>query len=196
MDKQCLLIQGICRAIATETEKWVILSVTGRNWTKDIYIGGHRHRSQCRRYPTFDIDICYSDIGDKYVGLKNVIPILEVFRYQHQSSFRYPILKKQKYFSVLIRTLSLGTVSKLYNINLLWLSVSLGMSDIGYLINFCSDIMSDSALSVRYRKFRYQAQSDSADHGYQTKCPPVDICRLRVIAGTESRKYTSWDQLW
>jgi hypothetical protein len=33
--------------------------------------------------------------------------------------------------------------------------------------------MSDSALSVRYRKFRYQAQSDIADHGYRTKCPPM-----------------------
>jgi hypothetical protein len=33
--------------------------------------------------------------------------------------------------------------------------------------------MSDSALSVRYRRFRYQAQSDIADHGYRTKCPPM-----------------------
>jgi hypothetical protein len=40
-----------------------------------VSMGGHRHRSQCRRYPISDIDICYSDIGDKYVGLKNVIPI-------------------------------------------------------------------------------------------------------------------------
>jgi hypothetical protein len=31
------------------------------------------------RHPTSDIDICYSDIGDKYVGLKNVILISEVF---------------------------------------------------------------------------------------------------------------------
>jgi hypothetical protein len=38
-------------------------------------IGGHRHRSRCRRYTTSDIDICYSDIGDKDVGLKNGIPI-------------------------------------------------------------------------------------------------------------------------
>jgi hypothetical protein len=45
-------------------------------------IGGHRHRSQCRQYPISDIDICYPDIGDKYVGLKNVIPILVVFRYR------------------------------------------------------------------------------------------------------------------
>jgi hypothetical protein len=34
-----------------------------------------------------DIAICYSDIGDKYVGLKNVIPISEVFQ--------YPTLKKK-----------------------------------------------------------------------------------------------------
>ncbi len=33
--------------------------------------------------------------------------------------------------------------------------------------------MSDSALSVRYRKIQYQAQSDIADHGYRTKCPPM-----------------------
>jgi hypothetical protein len=33
--------------------------------------------------------------------------------------------------------------------------------------------MSDSVLSVQYRKFRYQAQSDIADHGYRTKCPPM-----------------------
>ncbi len=67
-----------------------------KHW--DICIGGHRHRSQCRRYPTSDIDICYSDIGDKNVGLKNDIPISEVFRYRHQSSFRYPTLKKKIYF--------------------------------------------------------------------------------------------------
>jgi hypothetical protein len=41
-----------------------------------FFIGGHRHRSQCRQYLTSDINICYSDIGDKYVGLKNVIPII------------------------------------------------------------------------------------------------------------------------
>jgi hypothetical protein len=42
-----------------------------------------------------DIDICYSDIEDKNAGLKNIIPISEVFRYRHQSSFRYPTLKKK-----------------------------------------------------------------------------------------------------
>ncbi len=33
--------------------------------------------------------------------------------------------------------------------------------------------MSDSALSVRFRRFRYQAQSDIADHRYCTKWPPL-----------------------
>ncbi len=80
-----------------------------RRWERNncecpFTIGGHRHRSQCRQYPISDIDICYSDIGDKYVGLKNVIPISEVFRYWHQSSFRYPTLKKKKYFTLTSRT--------------------------------------------------------------------------------------------
>ncbi len=30
-----------------------------------LNIGRHRHRPWCRRYPTFDIDISYSDIGTK-----------------------------------------------------------------------------------------------------------------------------------
>jgi hypothetical protein len=54
-----------------------------------ICIGGHRHRPSCRRYPTSDIDISYSDIGTKYVGLNPFIPILEEFRYRHQLPFRY-----------------------------------------------------------------------------------------------------------
>jgi hypothetical protein len=35
--------------------------------------------------------------------------------------------------------------------------------------------MSDSALSVQYWMFQYQAQSDIADHGYGTNCPPMTI---------------------
>ncbi len=34
------------------------------------------------------------------------------------------------------------------------------------------------AFSVRYRSFWYQAQSDIADHGYQTKCSPM--CTVNV----------------
>jgi hypothetical protein len=65
----------------------------------DSIIGVHRHRPQYRRYPTSDIDICYSDIGRKYVGLKTVIPISEGFRYRHLSPFRYPISKKYLFTS-------------------------------------------------------------------------------------------------
>jgi hypothetical protein len=103
-------------------------------------IGGHRHRSQCRRYTTSDIDICYSDIGDKYVGLKNIIPISEVFRYRHQSSFRYPILKKKIYFSLLIRTHVPRSGKRVYNTKLLCLSICTEMSDIAYRIKVYSDI--------------------------------------------------------
>jgi hypothetical protein len=52
-------------------------------------IGGHRHRPSCRRYPTSDIDISYSDTGTKYVGLNPHIPISEEFRYRHQLPYRY-----------------------------------------------------------------------------------------------------------
>jgi hypothetical protein len=70
---------------------------------------------------------------------------------------------------------ALETVSERYNITTLWLSVYSRMSDIWYRLNFIpiSDIMSDSAFLVRYRKFRYQAQSNFAVHGYRTKCPPM-----------------------
>ncbi len=139
--------------------------------------GGHWHRSQCRRYPTSNIDICYSNIGDKYVGLKNVIPISELFRYQYQSSFRYPTMKKKNITPCRFKPAPIGMVSEHYKTKLLWLSGYIGMSDFGYRIKLYSDIdiMSDSALSVWYRKFRYQAQSDIADHGYRTKCPPMII---------------------
>ncbi len=40
--------------------------------------------------------------------------------------------------------------------------------------------MSESALSVRYRRFRYQAQSDIADHGYRTKCPPMPATSVKT----------------
>ncbi len=123
-----------------------------------------------------DIDICYSDIGDKYVGLKNVIPISEVFQYRHQSSLRYPTLKKNKISPCIFEPAPLGTVSERYNTKLLCLSVSIGMSDIGKNFILISDIMSDSVLSVRYRTFRYQTQSDIAGHGYLTKCPPMASC--------------------
>jgi hypothetical protein len=54
-----------------------------------VCIGGHRHRPSCRQYPTSDVDISYSDIGTKYVGLNPHIPISEEFRYRQQLPFRY-----------------------------------------------------------------------------------------------------------
>ncbi len=51
--------------------------------------GGHRHRPSCRGYPTSNINISYSDIGTKYVGLNPLIPIPEEFKYRHQLPFRY-----------------------------------------------------------------------------------------------------------
>jgi hypothetical protein len=41
--------------------------------------------------------------------------------------------------------------------------------------------MSDSALSVQHRKLPYQAQSGIADHGYPTKCPPMELCILDIL---------------
>jgi hypothetical protein len=97
-----------------------------------IVIDGHRHRPQYRRYPTFDIDICYSDIGRKYVGLKTVIPISEGFRYRHLSSFRYPISKKY-----LSHQQDLNP--RHFSQPLCWF-MNFWMSDIGYRIKVCSDI--------------------------------------------------------
>ncbi len=73
----------------------------------------------------------------------------------------------------------LRNLSNHYNTELLCLTVSIRMSDIAYRIKLFSDIdiMSDSALSVRYWKFWYQAQYEIADHGYRTKCSPIDIHR-------------------
>jgi hypothetical protein len=66
-----------------------------------------------------DIDICYSDIGDKNVGLKNVIPISEVFRYRHLSSFRYPTLKKKNNSFCRFEPTPLELARERYNIELL-----------------------------------------------------------------------------
>jgi hypothetical protein len=94
-------------------------------------IGGHRHRSWCRRYPTSDIDICHSDIGDKYVGLKTVIPISEVFRYRYQSPLRCPTFTK--FFLTLagFKPGPLEIVGEHYTIQLWFFSIRKAMSDIG-----------------------------------------------------------------
>ncbi len=71
-------------------------------------IGGHQHRPLCWRYLTSDIDISYSDIGTKYVGLNPLIPISEESWYRHQLPFRYrtksisdiPISESDKSFPI------------------------------------------------------------------------------------------------
>jgi hypothetical protein len=72
----------------------------------------------------------------------------------------------------------------------LCLTILVRMSDIAYRIKLFRYIMSDSTLSVRYRKFRYQAQYEIADHGYRTKCPPMDIehapCPCLLITGSKT----------
>ncbi len=102
-----LLVLGSFQLLYFWCSQW--LGLPGSPWlicTKSrlAIIGGNQHRSRCRRYLTSDIDICCSDIGDKCVRLKNLIPISEVFRYRQQSSFRYQTLKKKKYFTLQIQT--------------------------------------------------------------------------------------------
>jgi hypothetical protein len=80
-----------------------------------------------------DIDICYSDIGRKYAGLKTVIPISEGFQYQHLSPFRYP--KSKKYLS----HQQDSNPRHLFSQPLCWF-MNFWMSDIGYQIKVYSDI--------------------------------------------------------
>ncbi len=103
--------------------------------------GGHRHRSQCRRYPTSDIrhrhlffryrrQICrtekrLSDIGSVPISPSELIPISNM---------------EEIFFLVDSISTSLGTVSERYNTKLLCLSIHIEMSDIGYRIKVFSDI--------------------------------------------------------
>ncbi len=47
--------------------------------------------------------------------------------------------------------------------------------------------MSDCALSLRYRKFQYEAQSIIADHEYRNKCPPMFIFKKVLIQFVQLR---------
>jgi hypothetical protein len=80
-----------------------------------------------------DIDICYSDIGRKYVGLKTVIPISEGFWYRHLSPFRYPISKKY------LSHQQDSNPRHLFSQPLCWF-MNFWMSYIGYRIKVYSDI--------------------------------------------------------
>ncbi len=125
-------------------------------------IGGHRHRSQCRRYPTST----------------SVIPISETNMSDWHTSFRYRkcsnidirshsdirYWRKKIISSCRFEPTSLGKVSERYNTKLLCQLVRIEMSDIGYRIKVYSDIRYNVGLrslspisevpisgSVRYR---------------------------------------------
>ncbi len=113
-------------------------------------IGGHRHRSQCRRYPTSDIDICYSDIVSVPISTSEFIPISNIDEKKYSPRGFEPTPHKR--------------INERHNTKLLSLSVYIGMSYIGYWIKLYSDIRYNVGLrslspisevpiagSVRYR---------------------------------------------
>jgi hypothetical protein len=75
--------------------------------------------NQHRWVSTSDIDIFYPDIGDKYVGLKNVISIWKVFRYRHQSSFRYLDIEEKNISLCRYKPMPLALACERYNTKLL-----------------------------------------------------------------------------
>ncbi len=125
-----------------------------------LHIGGHRHRPQYRRYPTSDINICYSDIGRKYVGLKTVIPISEGFWYRHLSPFRYPISKRY------LSHQQDSNLRHLFSQPLCWF-MNFWMSDIGYQIKVYSDI--------RYNVGLHSLQSDIGSS--DIKLSPISLIK-------------------
>jgi hypothetical protein len=167
-------------------------------------IGGHRHRPLCRRYPTSDIDISYSDIGTKKVGLNPFLQISEEFQYRRQLPFWYqtksisdiPISKIDKSFSndlsKIIKDIFYSLVPNprfscqvSSILPLRYEELPILLLDIGYRI-WDKSLLRHPILfrsprsSVRYRTFRYQAQSDIADHGYRTECPPLQKTYVRA----------------
>jgi hypothetical protein len=91
-----------------------------------------------------DIDICYSDIGEKYVGLKTVIPIFA------SEFILISDMKEKKLLSPIgFEPVRLKMVKKRYNTDLNCLSIEMGMSEIGYRISdkTYSDIRHNVGLS-------------------------------------------------
>ncbi len=77
-----------------------------------------------------DIDICYSDIRRKYVGLKTIIPISEQFRYRHL----VPFLSATVLVYIDVRMSDIGYRIKVYsniryNVVLRSLQSDIGSSD-------------------------------------------------------------------
>jgi hypothetical protein len=160
-------------------------------------IGGHRRKSLCHRYPTSDIEISYSDIGTKYVGLNPFIPISEEFRYQNQLPFRYGLYQYRISQYLKLINQSEMTLIKFYNTHFFTLVLNQQSSrQVSSVLPLCYEDLhiicriSEKSLfryptkcrtlrssvqyqTVRYQTFRYQTQSDIADHGYRTECPPM-----------------------
>ncbi len=91
-----------------EREKTESGEITGRDRNGDPKRKTNRHRwvsTSTLMSAKSNINICYSDIGRKYVGLKTVILISEGFRYRHLILFRYP-----KNFHIICRIRTLDTI--------------------------------------------------------------------------------------
>jgi hypothetical protein len=107
-----------------------------------------RHRHLLFRYRR---QICrteerHSDIGSVPISTSELIPISDI--------------EEKNIFTCRFEPTPLETEIERYNTILLCLSKQIGMSDIGYRIKLYSDIdiMSDSALSVQYRKFLFRTE--------------------------------------
>ncbi len=112
---------------------------------------------------------------NKCVGMKAVILITKGSRYLHQSPFWCPIFIYFIFKLTVFEPTPLDFIVKSITIQLQCLSIG---SDILYKFIPIYDKMLNSAPSVRYWRFQYQAQSDMADHRYRTKCPPMHKTRL------------------
>jgi hypothetical protein len=116
-----------------------------------------RHRYLLFRYrkKICRTENCHSDIGRVPISTSESIPISDIQKIFITSAGFEP------------KTLVFSATVLIYE-----------FLDVGYRISdkslfrypiYCRTPLS----SVRYRKFRYQAQSDIADHGYRSKCPPM-----------------------
>jgi hypothetical protein len=125
----------------------------------DLNIGDIRHRHLLFRYrkKICRTENCYSDIGRVPISTSESIPISDIQQISITSAGFEP------------KTLVFSATVLIYE-----------FLDVGYRISdkslFRYPIKCRTPLSsVRYRKFRYQAQSDIADHGQRRKCPPMGI---------------------
>ncbi len=103
---------------------------------------------------------------------------MEVFRYWHQSSIRYPTLKKKIIPPIGFEPGLLAMVSECYNTKLKCVSTKMWMSDIGYRIKLYSNIhiMSDSALSVRFLGFLGDTGASNSVFPFHSSNLPSDPC--------------------